>query len=180
MTIESTANKRFICYTATHNDSGHIYIGITSRSLSQRKQDHKDAARGGRKSPFSEAIRSFGIEAFTWNVVAEGAKDVIRLLEQLLIYEWDTANPHFGYNKSGGAHPAQIRYQLKKVSWQHFGPPWNQPIPEEEADYLEFEQMMDEAVDVLHKLNDIEARISWIEDNADNESVKHTVLSNAA
>ena len=168
-------NERFICYTATHLDSGLIYIGITSKSLNQRKQGHKDGATGARKGAFSEAIRSFGIEAFTWNVVAEGSEDVIRLLERLLIYEWDTANPAFGYNERGGAHPAQIRYQLKKESWKHFGPPWNQPMPEEEAGYLEFEQMMDESVNVLDKLNDIEARIGWIEANADNESVSYAV-----
>ena len=175
MTSESMRNERFICYTATHNDSGLIYVGITSKSLIQRKQGHKDGATRGRKGAFSEAIRSFGIEAFTWSVVAEGSEDVIRLLERLLIYEWDTANPAFGYNERGGAHPAQIRYQLKKESWKHFGPPWNQPMPEEEAGYLEFEQMMDERVDVLDKLNDIESRIRWIEANADNESVSYAV-----
>ena len=167
-------NKRFICYTATHNDSGLIYVGITSRILDQSKRDHKDAAKR-KKGTFPEAIRNFGIDAFTWNVVAEGTEDVIRLLKQLLIYEWDTANPDYGYNERGGAHPSQIRYQLKKESWKTFGPPWNKPIPKEERDYLEFESMMDNKVEILHKINEIEARISWVEANFEDESISSAV-----
>lgn len=155
-------SKRFVCYTATHNDSGLIYIGITSQSLNQRKQGHKDAAKKGRKNLFSEAIRSFGIEAFTWSVVAEGSEDVIRLLEQLLIYEWDTTNPEFGYNEKGGVHPAQIRYQLKKDSWNRFGPPWNQPFPD-------INEASDAFIELSERLYQIDAIITWIEKSANHQ-----------
>ena len=157
-------NKHFICYTATHNDSGLIYVGVTSRTLDQRKQDHKYGANK-KKGMFPEAVRDFGIDMFTWNVVAEGTEDVVKLLEQLLIYEWDTANPDFGYNEKGGAHPAQIRYQLKKESWKTFGPPWNKPIPEEVEGNLEFEAMMDATVDALRMMYVIERMICWVERN---------------
>ena len=147
--------NRFICYTATHNESGLVYVGVSSRTLEQRKQDHKHGAKG-RRGRFPEAIREFGVDAFSWNVVAEGAKGVMRLIEQFLIYEWDTANPEFGYNETGGTHLAQIRYQLKKEHWKHFGPPWNKPVPEAERhqqDYLLTREMIGET----------DARIGWIE-----------------
>ncbi len=157
-------SKPFICYTATHNDSGLIYVGVTSRTLEQRKQDHKYGAKK-KNGTFPEAVRNFGIDAFTWNVVAEGTEDVIRLLERLLTYEWDTAHPDFGYNETGGAHPAQIRYQLKKESWKTLGPPWNKPIPEEEKDRLEIESMIEADTDSLYKMYDIEDMLSWVEAN---------------
>ena len=169
-------NKRYICYTATHNDSGLIYVGVTSNTLDQRKQGHKDGAKK-KNGTFPEAVRNFGIDAFTWNVVAEGTKDVMLLLERLLIYEWDTAHPDFGYNKTGGAHPAQIRYQLKKESWKTFGPPWNKPVPEEAENYLEFEAMMDAQEDALHMMHVIERMICWVERNYKDEEEN---ISNAA
>ena len=102
---------------------------------------------------------------FTWNVVAEGTEDAMRLLERLLVYEWDTANPDFGYNEEGGSHPSQIRYQLKKEHLKHFGPPWNKPISDEERAYLEFARDLDSQTDAMHKLYDIEGAISWLEAN---------------
>ena len=62
--------NRFICYTATHNKSGLVYVGVSSKMLEQRKQDHKHGAKG-RKGRFLEAIREFGVDAFSWTVVAE-------------------------------------------------------------------------------------------------------------
>ena len=157
----------WICYTAVHTDTGLTYVGVTARSLDRRRQDHKDAAKT-RKGRFPTAIREHGVDAFTWNVVAEGTEDVMRLLERILIYEWDTANPDYGYNEKGGCHPAQIRYQLKKESWKHYGPPWNKPIPDDERDHLEFGKMMDDKVAILDTLNNID---SWINRNIEDESV---------
>ena len=94
-------NRRFICYTATHNESGLVYVGVSSGTLEQRRQDHRHGAKG-KTGRFPEAIRNLGVDAFSWNVVAAGAEGVMRLLEQLLIYEWDTANPEFGYNETDG------------------------------------------------------------------------------
>ncbi|MCY4288125.1 MAG: hypothetical protein OXC63_05995 [Aestuariivita sp.] len=96
-------------------------------TLSARKANHVYQSKQARKGRFHDALRRYGMDAFEWRVAAEGSKLVMELLEQLLIYEWDTANPDFGYNMMGGAHPAQIKYQLQKNSWNCFGHPWNKP-----------------------------------------------------
>ena len=163
--------KNYRCYAATHIDNGLIYVGVTSRTLEQRKQDHKDGAKK-RRSRFAEAIKEFSINAFNWCVVAEGTEDVMRLLERFLIYEWDTANPDYGYNEVGGRHPAQIRYQMKKESWKDFGPPWNKPMPQEEVEYLEFEKMMDDQVNILHALQDI---TEWLKKHRRDQIVEEAI-----
>ncbi|MCY3628162.1 MAG: hypothetical protein F4073_10775 [Rhodobacteraceae bacterium] len=150
--------SKHICYTATHKTAGLIYVGITSQKLSKRKSDHGSQAKAGKKGLFQDALRKYGVNAFEWRTVAEGSKPVMELLERILIYEWDTANPDFGYNKVGGAAPAQIRYQLKKTSWKHFGPPWNKPPEgyEEHRDMFDDYGCFAEAVDLLY---DLEGRI---------------------
>ncbi|MYB35152.1 MAG: GIY-YIG nuclease family protein [Gammaproteobacteria bacterium] len=157
--VNTDASEKHLCYTATHKCNGLIYVGITNKSLPARKSDHGSQSKQGRKGRFQDALRLYGVEAFEWKVVAEGSKLVMELLERILIYEWDTANPDFGYNMIGGDHPAQIRYQLKKNSWKCFGPPWNKPPYgyEKDGDMLDEYGSFTDAVDNLY---DIQGRIN--------------------
>ena len=51
--------------------------------------------------PFHDALREYGKDNFTWEVVAEGEDDVIRLLEHALIERLGT-NQLGGFNAIGG------------------------------------------------------------------------------
>ena len=134
-----------ICYTATHNDSGRRYIGITNGSLSLRRSTHESHAKTGvDKTFFHEAIRAYGADAFSWKVVAEGDEEVIRLLENALIHTWRTNYPEHGFNSRGGA------------EWIDLPPLTEPPI-----DYSDFFSN----VDVLDMMNDLNAIVSWVERN---------------
>ena len=90
-----------ICYVTTHVDSGRRYVGITIQTLERRKSEHESLAkRGSKNSRLYDAIRQYGTEAFSWEIVAEGREDVIKLLERTLINEWDT-NRYDGFNTRG-------------------------------------------------------------------------------
>ena len=75
-----------LCYVATHRETGARYVGITRRTLAERKSQHERAAAADRTNgPFPEALRRCGPGAFTWQVVAEGEEQAIKLLEAALI-----------------------------------------------------------------------------------------------
>ena len=78
--------RKTICYVATHNNTGKHYVGITKRSLKARRSQHeRDAMNKRLDGPFHRALREYGKDTFTWEVVAEGEDNVIRLLEHALI-----------------------------------------------------------------------------------------------
>lgn len=98
-----------LCYVAMHRETGARYVGITSRSLSERKNQHeRDAAAGRTDGPFPELLRRCGPEAFTWRVIAEGEEPAIKLLEAALISAWGIADLG-GLNAVGGLPEPPVR-----------------------------------------------------------------------
>lgn len=84
-------NRPSIVYTATNTTNGHRYIGITRLTLDQRRKAHFKEAKFGRQkhsSYFYNAIRFFGEEAFSFEVVKncgsykEAGLEEIRLIAE--------------------------------------------------------------------------------------------------
>ena len=92
-----------ICYVVvTHNDSGRRYVGITKSTLSIRKSDHESQAKNrSHNSKLHDALWEYGNDAFSWDLLAEGRERVMRLLERILIHEWETNGPG---GVKGGVH----------------------------------------------------------------------------
>jgi hypothetical protein len=61
-----------IIYKATYKKDGRCYIGLTTRTLKTRKNEHITAALF-EKSPlyFHCALRKYGAKNFTWEIVAK-------------------------------------------------------------------------------------------------------------
>jgi len=64
----------YIVYVATNIVNGNRYIGVTSRGLSYRKSNHYSKARakfsnGGSCPKFHAAIRKYGEDAFSWEIL---------------------------------------------------------------------------------------------------------------
>ena len=94
--------RKMICYATTHNDSGKHYIGTTKRSLKVRRSQHeRNAANKPFDGPSHDALRKYDKDAFTWEVVAKGEDEVIKLLEHALI-ERLGINELGGFNAVGG------------------------------------------------------------------------------
>ena len=135
-----------ICYVATHNDSGRRYVGITKGSLSIRRSTHESHAKKEVNDTFfHQAIRAYGIDGFSWKVVAEGDEEVIRVLKNALIHTWQTNDPQQGFNSKGGA------------EWIDRPPLTQRP----EDDYSQFVGN----VEVLDMMNDLNQIVSWVERN---------------
>ena len=146
-----------ICYVVKHNDSGRRYIGITKSTLSVRKSDHESQAKNRpHNTEFQNALREYGNDAFSWELLAEGRERVMRLLERILIHEWETNGPR-GFNTDGG-HVGQIRYQVRALDDGLYGPPLRD-LSEPSYDDR------DREVAEMDMLNDLDSIASYCEKN---------------
>lgn len=139
----SVEQRKMYCYVATPKDSGKRYVGITKRSLKVRKSQHeRDAMRESDQGPFfHQALRECGKDAFTWEIVAEGEDEVIRILETALIGAWGTARSG-GFNSTGLYAEAPVR-DLK---------------------YEKFAEELDAGTSQLHMLNDLSSIVRYCEE----------------
>lgn len=91
----------YTIYKAT-SPSGKIYIGLT-KNLYNRKKSHKSDAKSGAKTPFHKAIRKYGWDLITWEVLEKNiplnrAED----RETYWINKLNTMDSKNGYNAAIG------------------------------------------------------------------------------
>jgi group I intron endonuclease len=116
-------------YKATNVINNKIYIGKCAKSLDKRKYEHKwNAENNGRgyKSKFYNAIRKYGFDKFSWEIIEDGIKNEVNLntQEKFYIKQLDTIKN--GYNISEGGnggdnftnHPLkeEIRDKISKAT----------------------------------------------------------------
>ena len=71
-------------YKFTHKETNRCYIGQTTQSPNQRRLEHiLDSRDAGKPYHFHNALRKYGEEAFTFEVIAEATSlDKLNLLEE--------------------------------------------------------------------------------------------------
>jgi|SRR5882762_437772 len=92
-----------ILYLITHRDSGKMYVGVTSRTLAKRWNQHLyDAGHRG-CGHFHSALKKYGAKAFHREVLisTDDAHSLFNL-ERLFIVLFQTTDLRFGYNLSAG------------------------------------------------------------------------------
>lgn len=92
-------------YKATNNVNNKVYIGIAS-NFKKRKRMHLWVAKNSQKEytyfgHFQRALRFYGSENFTWDILLEG-ETVNKNDEIRLIAEHQSDNPEYGYNLTKG------------------------------------------------------------------------------
>jgi hypothetical protein len=103
----------FLIYRAVNDINGHRYVGVTSRTLPTRRDEHHHDARYHRqsRSSFHRALRKYGESAFTWSVLlcAETRQDAY-LAEAAII-----ARDQPEYNQSPGGRGGTGAYLSRRV-----------------------------------------------------------------
>jgi hypothetical protein len=91
-----------IVYCITNTVNGKKYIGMTSRTIDQRWESHCSSARNGSTFRFHSAIRKYGEESFTKEILfCDLDESSCRTIEEETIKEYNTMIT--GYNaKPGG------------------------------------------------------------------------------
>jgi len=112
--------KRWTIYCHTHVESGRRYIGLTSKTMLARWNDHvykAKSSKGGRWH-FPNAIRKYGKDAFSHEVLT-----ICETLEEANAYEayfidlFRTRDPEFGFNLAeGGRHEP---HPIRKNPWDN-------------------------------------------------------------
>ncbi len=124
----ATKSNKFLVYKLTNKINGKAYIGITSRDESARWSEHKVRAKQGvRNSRLYDAIRKYGPDTFSREVIASAStEDELRKLERRYIQEFDTYEN--GYNSNLGGYgflhfPEHIRIKIGLAQKGKFVPP---------------------------------------------------------
>jgi group I intron endonuclease len=115
-----------VIYCATCTINGKQYVGQTMRKFEVRQHDHMVEAKGNRRNAhFYNAIRFYGWESFTWEILEQNLKShkAIDEMEIFWISKLDTYNN--GYNESlGGGGSSGIIVSVetrKKISEANMG-----------------------------------------------------------
>jgi len=110
--------KTGIIYKHTNKINGKSYIGLTTRSMEERLKQHLKSAENGDKFKFQRAIRKYGIENFSSEIIENNIplysiiSEKINILSKREIYwinYYDTYNN--GYNMTkGGEGTTGVKY----------------------------------------------------------------------
>lgn len=91
-----------VVYCATNSHNGKKYVGITGQSLPRRISEHRGRMlRGDRQHKFYLALRKYGFDAFTWDILAEtNSEQELKNLEIAFIEQFGSYRA--GYNSTPG------------------------------------------------------------------------------
>lgn len=106
-------NTNFIIYKAQNILTGECYIGATTKSIEERKQDHVQKANTGSSHKFHYAISSTGANNFTWEQL-DTASNSNELAEKETKYIYDFKTREEGYNGDCGGGFQKLVYQYNE------------------------------------------------------------------
>ena len=115
--------KQWIIYKHTSLRSGKSYIGLTCNSLERRWIQHTSDARKGSNLHFHRAIRLYGEDNWTHEVIADKIDtiDEANALEQYYIKKFDTFENGYNLTDGGGStHTCNGPTKHKEeITWIH-------------------------------------------------------------
>lgn len=91
-------------YKFTHRESGKSYIGQTVQDPNRRRLEHiADSKHSTKTYHFHNALRKYGIDSFTFEVIAEATTLVeLNNLEELFVEKFDCYQNGYNIRKAGG------------------------------------------------------------------------------
>lgn len=102
-----------IVYKVTNQETGKSYIGVTTRSIEERKADHIQKANKGIGGDFQNAIMTYGSEAFRWEQIdTASSNDELASKEIRYISEYDALENGYCSDKGGGIKKTVYKYNL--------------------------------------------------------------------
>ncbi|WP_367756131.1 NUMOD1 domain-containing DNA-binding protein [Flavobacterium sp. WC2430] len=102
-----------LIYKVVNTITEEVYIGSTSKSIEERKQDHLQKASKKVGSYFQEAIGTYGPEAFTWEEIdTASTNDELALKERKYIFEYNSVEDGYNSDRGGGIKKTVYQYNL--------------------------------------------------------------------
>ncbi|WP_237561810.1 endonuclease [Flagellimonas algicola] len=98
-------------YKATNLIDGCHYIGATTKTIEERKQDHCTKAQNNSELPLHTAIRTYGPEAFQWESIdTASTSDELAYKEKQYVIRYNSKDE--GYNQDCGGGFKKTIYQF--------------------------------------------------------------------
>lgn len=105
--------KYSIIYKVVNTITNDVYIGATSKSIEERKQDHLQKANKKVGSYFQESIGTYGPDAFTWEQIdTASSNDDLAAKEVKYILENNAFEEGYNSDKGGGIKKSVYKYNL--------------------------------------------------------------------
>ena len=106
--------SNFIIYKAENTFTGEVYVGATSKSLIERKNDHLQKSSKGSDGFFHQVIRTYGSDSFVWTEV-DSASSINELAEKETeyIYMYDSFQNGYNSDKGGGFKKTVYQYNVE-------------------------------------------------------------------
>lgn len=103
-----------IVYKVTNQETEEAYIGITTRSMEERKADHIQKANKGIGGRFQEAIATNGADAFRWEQIDTAAStNELAEKEKKYILQYDSKENGYNSDSGGGFSKTVYQFDLK-------------------------------------------------------------------
>jgi len=119
--------KKYIIYRCINNINNKIYIGFTSNNLNKRIIEHKSNSKKKSNYIFHKAIRKYGINNFTWDILleTEDKSYALDIMEPFFIKEYDTYYNHGkGYNMTWGGQGGMLDKKHSKETKEKMKLAW--------------------------------------------------------
>lgn len=103
-----------IIYKATNTLTNEIYIGVTTKSIEERKLDHIQKSDKKVGSYFQEAILTYGIESFIWEQIdTASSNDELAKKEVEYILQYNTLENGYNEDRGGGIKKTVYQFDFK-------------------------------------------------------------------
>lgn len=105
--------SNYIVYKAENVFTGETYVGATSKSMEDRKNDHLTKSEKGSGNFFHQAIQTYGADSFVWSEldVAYSMQELAEK-ETLYIYKYDSVKNGYNSNLGGGFKKTVFQYNI--------------------------------------------------------------------
>lgn len=106
-------------YKFTHLETGRCYIGQTIQNPNRRRLEHiADSRYTSKEYHFHNALRKYGINAFTFEVIDTASSiGELNLLEEKYIDQYDSIKNGFNIRQAGGnkLHSEECKERMKEA-----------------------------------------------------------------
>ena len=113
MENNNTSKAQLIIYKAVNDKTNEVYIGATTKTIEERKQDHIQKSDSGNDIKFHNAISTYGTDSFRWEQIDTALNtDELAKKEIKYIDEYNSLEQGYNSDKGGGFKKTIYKYNL--------------------------------------------------------------------
>ena len=105
--------EKGIIYKVTNKETEDVYVGITTKSIQERKKDHLKKSKKGKSYAFQNAIGTYGADAFKWEQIDTAVTtDELAKKEKEYILKYNSKEDGYNSDEGGGIKKTVYKYDI--------------------------------------------------------------------